>query len=139
MNNVRSNPSQWPFQTVLVANRGEIAVRVLRSVQKLGLKGAVVYHAPDRGTLAVKIAEVANGSTGRTTAASPTTWPPPPFDTPRCPKRSGYTAGVWPEPHGFGAAMVGCPAGGDRPGVLRDMLMAPSASLPGSGPREARR
>ena len=65
-----SDPKQWPFHTVLVANRGEIAVRVLRTVQKLGLKGAVVYHAADRGTLAVKMADHAIEITGSTPVAS---------------------------------------------------------------------
>jgi acetyl-CoA/propionyl-CoA carboxylase biotin carboxyl carrier protein len=60
----------WPFQSVLVANRGEIAVRVLRTVQKLGLKGIVVYHAADRGTLAVKMADQAIEITGSTPVAS---------------------------------------------------------------------
>ncbi|MDP9142285.1 MAG: ATP-grasp domain-containing protein [Pseudomonadota bacterium] len=62
--------ARWPFQSVLVANRGEIAVRVLRTVQKLGLKGIVVYHAADRGTLAVKMADQAIEITGSTPVAS---------------------------------------------------------------------
>lgn len=62
--------SQWPFQSVLVANRGEIAVRVLRTVQQLGLKGIVVYHAADRGTAAVKMADQAIEITGPTPVAS---------------------------------------------------------------------
>jgi biotin carboxylase len=41
----------WPFQTMLVANRGEIAVRILRSVQELGLEAAVVFHAADAAYL----------------------------------------------------------------------------------------
>ena len=44
----------WPFGTVLIANRGEIAVRILRSVQELGLKAAVVYHAADADSPAVR-------------------------------------------------------------------------------------
>ena len=62
--------SQWPFKSVLVANRGEIAVRVLRTVQQLGLKGIVVYHAADRGTAAVKMADEAIEITGPTPVAS---------------------------------------------------------------------
>ena len=56
----------WPFGTVLVANRGEIAVRVLRTVQKLGLKGAVVFHAADRNAPAVRMADHAVEITGAT-------------------------------------------------------------------------
>ncbi|GAC1633561.1 MAG: hypothetical protein NVS9B10_28960 [Nevskia sp.] len=55
---------------MLVANRGEIAVRVLRTVQALGLKGIVVFHAADRGTLAVRIADQAIEITGATPVAA---------------------------------------------------------------------
>lgn len=64
------DPSNWPFSTVLVANRGEIAVRVLRTVQALGLKGVVVYHAADRGTLAVQMADAAIEISGSTPVAA---------------------------------------------------------------------
>jgi len=62
--------SRWPFSTVLVANRGEIAVRVLRTVQKLGLKGAVVFHAADRNAPAVRMADHAIEITGSTPVAA---------------------------------------------------------------------
>ena len=45
-------------------------MRVLRTVQKLGLKGIVVYHAADRGTAAVKMADQAIEITGPTPVAS---------------------------------------------------------------------
>ena len=48
-----------PIRTVLVANRGEIAMRVLRTVKAMGLKGAVVYHAADRDAPAVAAADIA--------------------------------------------------------------------------------
>ena len=43
----------WPFSRVLIANRGEIALRILRTVQALGLEAVVVYHAADTATPAV--------------------------------------------------------------------------------------
>jgi acetyl-CoA/propionyl-CoA carboxylase biotin carboxyl carrier protein len=47
----------WPFGTVLVANRGEIAVRILRSVKALGLRCLVLHHAADRAAPAVTMAD----------------------------------------------------------------------------------
>jgi acetyl/propionyl-CoA carboxylase alpha subunit len=60
----------WPFRSVLVANRGEIAVRVLRTVKALGLEGIVVYHAADRGSPAVAMADQAVEITGSTPVAA---------------------------------------------------------------------
>jgi acetyl-CoA/propionyl-CoA carboxylase, biotin carboxylase, biotin carboxyl carrier protein len=65
-----SSVSDWPFESVLVANRGEIAVRILRTVQTLGLQGIVVYHAVDRGSKAVQMADQAIEITGVTPVAA---------------------------------------------------------------------
>ena len=66
----RSRAASWPFRSVLIANRGEIAVRILRTVQALGLEGVVVYHAADRKAPAVQMADQAIEITGATPVAA---------------------------------------------------------------------
>jgi acetyl/propionyl-CoA carboxylase alpha subunit len=59
-----------PIKTVLIANRGEIAVRILRTVKRLGLRGVIVYHALDSDSPAVAMADEAVEITGPTPVAA---------------------------------------------------------------------
>ncbi len=44
------------FKSILVANRGEIACRIIRSARRLGIKSIAVYSEADRGALHVDMA-----------------------------------------------------------------------------------
>lgn len=48
-----------PYSSVLVANRGEIAVRILQSARELGLKGISIYSDSDANSLHVEVSEEA--------------------------------------------------------------------------------
>ena len=47
------------FKRILIANRGEIAVRIIRTAQKMGLETIAVYSEADRGAPHVRMADYA--------------------------------------------------------------------------------
>ena len=47
------------FSKILIANRGEIACRIIKTCRKLGIETAVVYSQVDKECLHVKLADEA--------------------------------------------------------------------------------
>ncbi|MEP1230368.1 MAG: biotin carboxylase N-terminal domain-containing protein, partial [Litorimonas sp.] len=47
--------SQIPFKKILIANRGEIALRIHRACKEMGISTVAVYSEADRNAMHVRL------------------------------------------------------------------------------------
>ncbi len=63
------------FRTILIANRGEIALRVIRACREMGIRSVITYSEADRDSLPVRLADksicIGPGPSGKSYLYSP--------------------------------------------------------------------
>ncbi|KAM6179768.1 propionyl-CoA carboxylase alpha chain [Erethizon dorsatum] len=59
LSSVRYNPNEKTFDKILIANRGEIACRVIKTCKKMGIKTVAIYSDVDASSVHVKMADEA--------------------------------------------------------------------------------
>lgn len=52
-------PTLTPFKKILIANRSEIALRIIRTARSMGMATVAIYSAADRGAQHVQEADEA--------------------------------------------------------------------------------
>jgi acetyl/propionyl-CoA carboxylase alpha subunit len=66
----KDSPVPPPFRRLLIANRGEIAVRIARACRELGIESVAVYSEADADAMHVEVADMAEPIGPRSASAS---------------------------------------------------------------------